>query len=105
MIHHSKNIDIDAVIAEAEKHKQSPAFIHHCGHSTEWWKLAEKSDYGDIIICKICNQCYLKAKNLPWFIKSRKSSEHASLGIDFTFSARTNHLETSMFYLIEPRIT
>lgn len=94
MIHHSKTLDIDSVIEEAKKHKNNPAFIHHCGHSKEWWSLCREAEYGDIIICDICNQCYVKSKNIVWFIKDRND-----------LLAHTNHLDNDVYYLIQPRIT
>lgn len=87
MIHEPKNPDFNA-IAAAQKRYNNPKYACHCGHSQAFWATARKAEFGDQILCEICNRYFAKIKNMAWVIPDTEQGNKPT----YIRKGRSNHL-------------
>ncbi len=47
---------VDKIYELAQKHKEHPGYVVHCGHDEGFWEAFKKADFGDVIFCGRCCQ-------------------------------------------------
>ena len=74
-----------------------------CPH--DFWERAKLLDYGDVVLCQMCDQYFTKIRHIPWVFR-KKDVLNPRPGINrMTLKARPNHQAQDCWIRVPVRIT